>query len=333
MSLPLDIRPLEEGDEESLLATFEAAFGRHLPLETWRWAFRQNPAGTQVQVAVRGDQVVAQYAALPSRVWMDGQERIFSQVVDSMVHPDERGGLGRQGTFARTALAFFEAHGLGGVGGGAVSMFYGWPVPANRRIGERLLGYERCGQQHALVRMMAEDPASGPESLADVGVTPLSGFDEQALWLWERCAPQLGASTVRDGAWLSWRYLRHPEHAYTCLGVCDSEEILRGLAVGRAVEQDGKRVALMADWLVPIAEPEVAQRLLGAFELKAREWACEAIALWIPPASPWFTWFQVQGFGLRPTPWQRVVRSFDRRIDVEFAQAGWWYQLGDSDLV
>ena len=63
------------------------------------------------------------------------------------------------------------------------------------------------------------------------------------------------------------------------------------------------------------------------------EWACEAIALWIPPASPWFTWFQVQGFGLRPTPWQRVVRSFDRRIDVEFAQAGWWYQLGDSDLV
>ena len=26
MSLPLDIRPLEEGDEESLLATFEAAF-------------------------------------------------------------------------------------------------------------------------------------------------------------------------------------------------------------------------------------------------------------------------------------------------------------------
>ncbi|MDP6740980.1 MAG: GNAT family N-acetyltransferase, partial [Planctomycetota bacterium] len=75
MSAPLEIRPLEEGDEESLLATFEAAFGRSQSLETWRWAFRRNPAGTQVQVALRGDQVVAQYAALPYRVWMDGQER------------------------------------------------------------------------------------------------------------------------------------------------------------------------------------------------------------------------------------------------------------------
>jgi hypothetical protein len=333
MSFPLEIRPLEEGDEESLLETFEVAFGRSLPMETWRWAFRQNPAGTQVQVALRGAQVVAQYAALPNRVWMDGQERVFSQVVDSMVHPDERGGLGRQGTFSRTAEAFFDNHGLGGVGGGAVSMFYGWPVPANRRIGERLLGYERCGQQHALVRGVGDNPISEPESHAGLTEAKLSSFNEQALWLWERCAPQLGASTVRDSAWLSWRYLCHPEHTYSCLGVRDSEETLRGLAVGRAVEQDGKRVALMADWLVPTDEPDVAKMLLAAFEVQAREWACEAIALWMPPASPWFTWFQVQGFGLRPTSWQRVVRSFDRRVDMEVVQAGWWYQLGDSDLV
>jgi hypothetical protein len=336
MSAPLEIRPLREGDEESLLATFEAAFGRGLSLETWRWAFRQNPAGTQVQVALRGDRVVAQYAALPNRVWMDGQERVFSQVVDSMVHPDERGGLGRQGTFARTARSFFDEHGLGGPGGGEVSMFYGWPVPANRRIGERLLGYERCGRQLALVRALEQgtrDATRSRASLADLDVEELSSFDERALWLWERCAPEMGAGTVRDGAWLLWRYLRHPEHTYSCLGLCDSQGILRGLAVGRAVDHDGKRVALVADWLVPSAEPQVGQQLLKALVLKAREWDCETLALWMPPVSNWFTWFQAQGFALRPTPWQRVVRSFDRRVDMEFVQTGWWYQLGDSDLV
>ncbi|GEM_PF-906738 len=333
MSVALEIRPLREGDEQSLLATFEAAFGRNLSPQAWHWAFRQNPAGTQVQVALRGEQVVAQYAALPSRVWMDGQARVFSQVVDSMVHPSERGGLGRQGTFARTAQAFFEDHSLNGPGGGEVSLFYGWPLPANRRIGERLLGYERCGRQHALARPVEalSDPA--PSSLAELNVEELSGFDDQAQWLWERCAREMEVGTVRDGAWLLWRYICHPVHTYTCLGVRDSEGILRGLAVCRAVEREGQLLASVVDWLVPSAEPEVGSQLLAAVELKARQWSCDALALWMPPFSLWFAWFQTQGFQMHPTSWQRVVRSFDRRVGSALLSEGWWYQLGDSDLV
>ncbi len=332
MTTGIEIRPLQEGDEASLLGTFEAAFGRGRSLDAWRWAFQQNPAGTQVQVAVRAGEVVAQYAALPSRVWMDGQSRIFSQVVDSMVHPKERRGLSRRGVFADTAASFFETHALGQSGGGETSMFYGWPVPANLRIGERLLGYEREGRQFALV-LPLERRAQTDHHDRSTGVVELHGFDEQARWLWERCAPEMEVGTVRDEHWLLWRYLRHPEHRYTCLGVRDRDGILRGLVVARPVEHLGKRVTLVADWLIPSSEPEVASSLLVAVQSRAIEWGSEALALWMPPFSPWFGWLQSQGFGLHTTPWQRITRSFERRVNTRLLREGWWYQLGDSDLV
>ena len=151
--------------------------------------------------------------------------------------------------------------------------------------------------------------------------------------MYERCAAGFGASTVRDERWMNWRYVERPDADYLRLGVRDGDGTLRGLLVGRVLDHGGRTVGLVADWLVPAQESEVGEALLAAFEDRAARAGAEALALWIPEWSPWFTCLQDSGFRVVPTDWDLVTRSFRRGMDASFLRESWWLQPGDSDLV
>ena len=110
-----DIRPYAAGDEQGILATFNCVFGEDDPsfeprtLADWEWTYRRNPSGTRVWVAVRDGLVAAHYASQPNRVRVEGKERIFGQILDSMVHPEHRQGLKRPGLFVETARCMLDA--------------------------------------------------------------------------------------------------------------------------------------------------------------------------------------------------------------------------------
>ena len=161
----------------------------------------------------------------------------------------------------------------------------------------------------------------------------LERLDEQALWLYERCAGEFGASIVRDASYLTWRYLEHPCRGYKLFGARDGGGILRGLAVYRKSRLFGGDLGLIADWLVPPAEVEVGEHLLRALVAQAREDHVEALVVLFPEWSRWFEHFQELDFRVHPTDYLTVARSFDPRIDMHWLRASWWYQLGDFDLV
>jgi hypothetical protein len=326
--LTTTLRPWLPGDEVSLLECFEAAFrtphGAPAPRRSraeWAWAFLDNPAGRRVFLALAGERVVAQYAALPQRVWIGGEERVFAQVVDSMVHPEQRGG----GLFVRTARAFFEEYG----GRDRDLVHYGWPVGRALEIGQRALGYDV---------LRAQDLLAAELSPADAGPLPegaalLADFDRQARWLYDRCCGDWGASGVRDAEYLEWRYARHPRHRYEALGVRDGEGQLRGLAVLRVADWIRPDLGLVVEWLVPPGEPEAGELLLaGARAHLARRGASALVAL-LPEWSAWFATFQEWGLRVHPSPYVTVARSFHPRYDTLWLRDHWWYQLGDSDLV
>jgi hypothetical protein len=327
-----EIRPLRPGDEQSLLACFHAAFpGVERTLEEWRWACEQNPAGQRVFVALYEGRVVAQYAALPRRVWIAGGEHVFAEIVDSMAHPEHRAGLARPGLFVATARAFFAAYG----GRERDLVHYGWPVPRALRIGQHYLRYEVVRTQCVLVKELgAGSPGSVPPP---AGIARIERFDHQARWLWERCAGEFGASAVRDAAYLNWRYADHPRHAYHALGVRDAAAVLRGLAVWRRADwgrpEPVPDLGLVAEWLVPPAEGDVGDALLAALEHEARAAGARALVVLLPEWSPWFARFQERGFLVHPTDYAMVARNFDPRFDVHWLAAHWWYQLGDGDLI
>ncbi|MEE8469432.1 MAG: hypothetical protein V3T22_13310 [Planctomycetota bacterium] len=319
----IQIRALEHGDEAAVLEAYRDACGHARDAAAWRWAFTDHPVGRRVMLAVRAGTVLAQYAALPCVVWIDGEAHVFGQVVDTLVRRSLRAGLGGSRLLLRTAEAFFAAH------GGPDAVFYGWPVGHHQRLGERRLGYETTRSQLALVRGL--ERARLPRSPG--GVTPLARFDEQVQWLYERCASGFGASTVRDERWMNWRYVERPDVDYLRLGVRDADGTLRGLLVGRVLEHGERTVGLVADWLVPPAEPAVGEALLAAFGDHAASAGAEALALWIPEWSPWFARLQDAGFRVVPTDWDLVTRSFRRALDPSFLRESWWLQPGDSDLV
>lgn len=323
----VEIRAWEPGDEAELLPAFNEVFARDDPRfeprspEAWRWAFRDNPAGTRVFLALVGGRVVAQYAALPARALLRGRPATFCQIVDSFVRPEQRGGR----LFVRTAEAFFERFG----GADRDAVHYGWPVERAWRVGKRFLGYTLVRPQVFLARDLAGAP-SGPDP---DGVEEAVPLDEQILWLYERCAGEWGASAVRDAETLAWRYARRPGGRYATLGVRDGEGVLRGLAVLAPRSALAPGVAVVCDWLVPAGEPEIGERLAAAAARWAARSGAGALAALFPEWSPWFDRFQTLGFALRPSPQLTVARSFDPRAPVDLLRESWWYQPGDFDLV
>jgi L-amino acid N-acyltransferase YncA len=321
------IREVRDGDEESLLETFNAVFSDAAAPRTraqWDWAFARNPAGKRAFVAEHAGRVVAQYAALPSRVWIDGAEHVFAQIVDSMVHPSHRTGLKRPGLFVRTAEAFFAEYG----GPERDWIHYGWPIDEAWRVGQRLLGYELVRPQLVLAREVAPRGARKlPEHAFDI-----ERFDEQVRWLWDRCASEYGASTLRDAEYMNWRFVDRPNVRYERIGV-EVDGVLRGCAVMRCGDWPVAGAAVVADWLVPQSEVEVGDALLAALESRARECGARQLIAAAPEWHAWFAHFQERAFTVHATAYPLAARSFHPRFDALWLRDHWWYQLGDSDLV
>lgn len=326
-----EIRELRPGDEPSLLETFNLVFGegdpQFVPREraAWSWAFERNPAGRRVYVALQDERVVAQYAALPTRVWCDGAEYSFAQIVDSFVHPAHRGG-GR--VFVRTARAFFDAFGGPDRDSGRDQVHFGWPVERALKIGRRSLGYEVVRTQLFLARDLDGTPAPLP-----AGVERIEDPGEQMQWLYERCAGEFGASTMRDAAWFRWRFLERTDHAYRALGVRDADGCLRGLCVLSLGRWPLPDTGLIVDWLVPPGEPEVADALVAGACATLGAWGARRAVVLFPESSPWFADFQERGFLVHPSDYCAVARSFHPRFDSTWLRDHWWYQLSDTDLV
>jgi len=324
-----ELREYRDGDLRSLLDCFNRVFREDNPEHVdrtraeWEYLFARNPAGRRIFVAVHDGQVVAQYAALPITVWMAGKEREFAQIVDSMVHPEHRRGLKRPGLFVQTALPFFEAYG----GKDRDWVHYGWPVENAWRIGKRFLKYEVVRTQTVLAR----EPDTAAERPAEV--ERLARFDEQARWLYDRCAGDWGASAIRDERFLNWRFVENPFHDYVLFGVRDAEGVLRGYAVYRFCDWKLPRMGVIVDWLVPPGEPEVGELLRRAIDHRATADGAGTVALFLPEWSPWFERFQDWGFFVWPTDYYMVGRNFHPRFDMRWLRENWWYQLADSDLV
>ena len=238
----LEIRPLREGDAPEVLRSFNQVFAAGAidrpprSLAAWRWAYEGNPAGRRAFVALDAGRVVAHFAALPVRTLLAGRELVFAQGVDSFALPSHRGAAGGQ-AFVRTARAFFEAY-----GGSHDALYYGWPSERAWRVGKRALGYQAVRTQMALVQELSAASAGGGD-----GVEVLTSLDQQALWLFERCAGKLLALIrLRMGA-----ELRSRLESRDILNAT----LLRGFERLDQFERDDG-TALMG-WLARIAENEI----------------------------------------------------------------------------
>ncbi|MCB9889224.1 MAG: GNAT family N-acetyltransferase [Planctomycetes bacterium] len=330
------IRDYRPGDEIGIVGLLNDVFGEDDPgytprtLEQWAWIYRDNPAGHQIVVAEEpGGRIAGHYACIPYRVVVDGRTATCGQGVDSMVRAEYRRGLKSEGLFLRTARRYFDTWGVPERN----AYGYGFPNKKAFRIGVRMLGYTPV---HAPVRTLGRNLfAKSDDVEVEVGGDPageivaLPRFDARADRLWERLGVAMG--TVRDAAFLNWRYADCPFARYTSFGLAAADGELRGLCVLRD-DWTGPPIQAVTECLVAGDDPGAAVRLWAHAVRRARDVGQQRVEMWLPPWSPLFAVAEAHGFTAEDSPFNLCIKLYGSAPSIDWVQRRWYFGIGDTDV-
>jgi len=258
-------------DERALTLMYRRVFGPqaadHHRLR-WDWQYRRNPncppGGPQIWVAHEGPTVIGQYATMPVRLAVNGQELAASWGMGLMVTPErQRQGVGEmlvrtwdQHVGASLGLGLPDSSrrlfeklrwpSLGSVPCLSKPLTRravrrpNWPMPINRFLSAVTLPF---------VRMIAREKPLAAD------VSTIRRFDDEFTMLWERLAPKFAFAVRRDAAYLNWKFIEPPHVRYT-VAALRRAGALQGYAVYRHVWEPQNRVTLLIDFLAdPDDEP------------------------------------------------------------------------------
>jgi GNAT superfamily N-acetyltransferase len=249
----------------------------------WDWQYRRNPNSPpedpRIWVAREGPTVVGQYATMPVRLVVHGQEIGASWVMDVMVAPErQRQGLGE--VLCRTCDQHAGATLGVGQADSSLRLFRKlrwpdvgpvpclvkpltrralrrptWPMPINRLLSAVTLPFVRIV---ARARPMAAE------------VAPIRNFNGEFATLWDRLAPKFAFIVRRDPPYLNWKFIEPPHVRYSVAALRRGGE-LHGYAVYRHVWEPRGRVTLLVDFLVDPEDEPGMLTLLRWVDREARE--------------------------------------------------------------
>ncbi len=332
----LEIRSYRAGDEEQILSTFNLVFREvcgpgyvDRTMAAWRWQYRDNPEGHRIYLAVAKDgTIAAQYAGVPLRVDATHGEEIFVHCVDSMTHPDWRQGLKRKGLFVLTCEPFWADSKQRGD-----ALFYGFPVDAAFRIGQRYLKYTQMCVVDYLIRDLGSKAVAQPDGI-EVSCTKQAPQDLDALYQVVRAEKK--CLVRRDRRYIDWRYVQNPARMDYELWSARRGGQLAGFMILKPDSGLAPDSCTIADWLVPEADVDTQQALVARAVQRQREKGRLRLMTVVPDWS--YERRRFEGLGFQPTPsanWlqRRLVHNINHPpIDAEFLASNWWFMLGDSDL-
>jgi hypothetical protein len=332
----VEIRAYRPGDEQRILDTFNLVFRQangsafvDRTIDQWRWQYLNNPAGHRIMVAVAHDgTVAAHFAGLPMRADTPFGPQRFVHCVDSMTHPTFR-QLQPMALFARIGRHFREQCEQVGE-----ALCWGYPVEVAFRIGQQFLDYQPLLTIDYLVRAIDQAPTPLP---AGWQVERLQTLPADLDALWARVRADKQCLVRRDRRYLDWRYRDHPDAANYELRAARHGDRLAGLLVLRTASELVPDGMAIVDWLVPEAEPLAAAALLAAATRRQHEAGRRRLFTVLPPWSLEARLLAGSGFAAVPSatwmPRRLVFEIHLALLTPEFLRTGWWYTLGDSDLV
>jgi len=220
------VRPYEPGDEEGILALFNAVFGEGNPawvprtMDTWRHIFLANPHGVEITVAVDADgEVVANYSGIPAVLWVKDELRPCVQGVDTAVHADWRGLFGEKSVYRQVTAAFTDRWCRTG-SDFYNEILYGVPNRQAFAAGSRVIGYKAV--HRPLVRTVKE---FGPEWIDELEARTEDVVASESDWsdlaevaaLFAAHRHEIPMALDRGEAYLGWRYRDWPGRPYRAL--------------------------------------------------------------------------------------------------------------------
>ncbi|MBM4255896.1 MAG: GNAT family N-acetyltransferase [Deltaproteobacteria bacterium] len=305
------IRPVRAEDEAGILRLFSTVFHSDMSPEVWRWKYLRDEYPIPAFVAEEDGEIVCHYGTIRQRIAWQGQEHAAWDAIDVMAHPHKQG----RGLFRHTIQAFMrevcEGYGL---------FLYGFPTERHKRLGELLVGYEPVARVHKVSTLLPDTPAKA--MLMDVvyDVLPLN-WDAH----WPLMQDRFGMLTLRDRAYLAWRYLARPNRRYRLVTI----PAMPALAIVGV--RDG--VARLMEFLVPSEDKRLARQVLRGAECVAREEGAASLEGWFPTFS-WECQFLCSDAQYRAEDTEHWLecRIFDQRVSAGWLRGNFYYSFGDFDV-
>lgn len=342
-----DITRYKPEDRRAVEALYRRVFGNDAAEASrlrWEWQYRRNPnnAGQEpeIWIAREGPAIIGQYATMPVRLSVKGQEVQGSWGMDVMVAPErQRQGLGEVlfRTWDRNVGASL---GLG-LSDSSYRLFQklnwpdvgpvpclvkpltrralrrpNWPVPINRLVSVLTL---------PIVKIVARTRPLRAE------VRLIQRFDESFTTLWDELAPKLDFAVRRDAAYLNWKYVSAPHVRYS-IAMLRRDDRNIGYAVYRHLHEPRGRVTLLVDFLADPDDEPVLRTLFHWIDREARQADSDKIRTFALHAS-FRRVLRRSGYFQVKSTMEFVAKV--NAVDVEPAfyenTDNWHVTLGDSD--
>ena len=218
-------RPEDRAEVDALSRRVFGAAWADASAQRWDWQYRQNPNAREPQIWMARDEgtIVGQYATMPVRLHVAGQEVEASWGMDVMVAPErQRQGLGE--VLFRT----WDDHTGASLGLGLST--------ASHRLFQKLK-WPEVGPVPCLVKMLSPRAFARPgwpsfvNTLIGLAARPyllftaarmpegvdvrhITAFDERFTTLWEEVATKFSFAVRRDATYLQWKYVALPHVRY-----------------------------------------------------------------------------------------------------------------------
>ncbi len=331
------VREYRDGDEAAIVGLFNRVFAVGNPdfvprsLSHWRWAFPGNPEGHATMVAEADGAMVGTFTAMPSRFRFPDAEFRLGQAVDTVIAPEFRASLRKNGVYLTLSHAWYERFGRRD----DVRFLYGFPNPQALRIGTKLGGYEpvRCPvlESELPLNVAARWPDGGLE------VEEVERFGGEVEAFDTALAPAMGVAARRSARYWNWRYADHPSTRYRLLRAQGPDGALRGFMVhGFSWHGFRKDLVPVVDFLVAPGDRATWRALLADAARAAQRWrgvALKSLLAWAPPDHGHFADLAALGFASRPSIFNLCIRRFaDSDYTPEQASRELYINMGDSDI-
>jgi SAM-dependent methyltransferase len=335
-------------DRRAVDALYRRVFGNDAAEASrlrWEWQYRRNPnnpGGTPViWVAREGRTIVGQYATMPVRLRVGGDEVDGSWGMDVMVAPErQRQGIGEVlfRTWDRNVGA---ALGLG-LSDSSHRLFRKlrwheagpvpclvkpltrralkrgeWPEPVNRLVSAVTL---------PAIRVIARSrPMQGE-------VAPVDRFSHDFTEVWDRLADRFAFAVRRDASYLNWKYVEAPHVRYH-IAVLRRDGRVEGYVVYRHLQEARGRVTSLVDFLVDPEDAEGFTSLLRWVDREARDADSDKIRTFCLHTG-FRRLLRRSGYFVVKSTVEFTVKVNGVEVPPDFyAQTESWHvTLGDSDL-
>ncbi len=352
------IRPYQKGDEQQILLLRRIVFGDIDPVRlkpsTWRWQFKDNPAGEALcLLAEDKGTIVGQYAAIPTRFIVNGAEAVFAMSCDTMVHPDYRG----QGMFVALAGQLYRNI----KSENRIAAVWGFPNDISFSGFAHKLGWNmietfplRISPIRPVAMISSRFPIVGrlagasffskkrgpakpvKQNICGLVIEQIKSFGEEFDELWNSGKDLFPVMQVRDRAYLNWRYSQIQEFDYRIFAVRRGNR-LAGYMVIRLVNLMGYYFGALVDiFPFPVINNAVTKRLFCFARDYCR--ACNAgfLTTLLPRAKGSF--MTMAGFikipeKINPRKWHFGYRCIDKKMPLLDRIGNWHITYGDTDII